>query len=142
MKKTLYSCFALLVSLFSGCQKHIEKQKRLAHDKQTKMYELQESIARLVDIPDVPLQCKIIAIAESEQGSSEFQLICDCALMLHADIISYYKEEMERIGWQLQSEYDREGEALLVFIKPGGSVCTVSLRDHQRVVITKMISKA
>lgn len=131
-----------LVALFlSSCQK-IELKKRpsdLAR-KQEEAELLQESVARLSDIPDVPLPVIIKKITYAQQDSDQLQICCEMAGIDAEELCSYYEAGMERLGWSLQSSCNAQ-ERLLVFVKPGGSLCVISLRDNQGMVITMMKKK-
>ena len=133
---TSFFTTCIFIFLLSGCQK-----KQNINNKQPEIYKLKEFIAKLIDIPDVLMQCKIKKIIESEEDLGQFQIICDCNNINQIDLTNYYKAEMERLGWNLQSIYDETNEVLLVFLKPSGSTCVISLREKNQLYITIMNKK-
>lgn len=131
LKKIFFSAFVLLS--FSACQKRVAIKKT----DRNSSYELQESIARLNDIPDLPLQARVQNVMPSQQNSEDMQIICDAGLLGWDDVQNYYEQEMERFGWDLQALYRSDRESLIVFRKASGSLCIISLKDKQ-LVITKL----
>lgn len=130
----------MMIVFFSSCQKNVLKKQQKNVFLQQEIEALQESVARLSDIPDVPLPVMIKKIENTNAEQDQLQIICDVYDISRADLYSYYEGEMERLGWQLQGSYDQQ-EGLLVFVKPGGSLCVISLRDHQQMIITIMKKK-
>ncbi len=125
----------IMVVTFGSCQKKATTKKIDIDD----TYRLQESIARLSDIPDAPMQVTIQKIVPSLVDSDGIQIFCNSGLLHWDDIKNYYEQEMERIGWIMQYEYQADGiESLMIFIKPSGSLCMISLRNKQ-LIITKLI---
>ena len=83
--------------------------------------------ARLTDIP-VPL------LADSQIASCSKDGVGMClvykTIMPVADLISFYKEEMERFGWG-QDLFFEGNEILMVFRKPS-RFCSVSIRPTKK----------
>ena len=101
---------------------------------------LQESIARLSNIPDVPIGVYVRNIVKSDQDPDSVQIFCHYGSMSAQDLKCFYFEEMERVGWKLKAEHAGV-EYLLYFAKPSGDICIVSIRGCQQLVITLMIKK-
>lgn len=127
------SCVVLLLALSSCGYKSSLK-------KSTDKALLQESIARLSNIPDVPLAVQVRNIVKSEQDPDSVQMFCHYGSMSVQDLKSFYVEEMERLGWKLQAECNGL-ESLLYFAKPLGDMCVVSIRSHKQLVLTLMTKK-
>lgn len=134
MIKNFIALFAMLL-FFSSCHKHLPSQKMHESEQSRNAQALQESVARIVDIPDVPLPIIIKDITYASLESDQLQIYCDLAGMNRSELYAYYEGEMERLGWSLQGAYDGQ-EGLLIFVKPGGSLCVLSIRDQGRMVIT------
>lgn len=124
----------LAVLSFSSCR------YKLISDKKNQNVLLQESIARLACIPDVPLGVQVQSVIKAEQDPDSVQLFCRYGAVAQKYLKSFYIEEMERIGWKLLSEHDGE-EVLLLFEKPSGAVCSVSIRDNKKLVVTLLYKK-
>lgn len=101
---------------------------------------LQESIARLSSIPDVPLGVQVKNIIKLENDPDSLQVFCYYGSMKAKDLKIFYNEEMERIGWRLIAEYDG-AEILLNFEKPSGIICVISIRMDRQLVITLITKK-
>lgn len=139
MAKKLTVLFFMILS-FSACQKKTLKKEAFDVELEKEAQVLQESVARISDIPDVPLPVVIKKIIYAPQDSDQLQIFCDMTGVDKIELCSYYEAGMERLGWDFQGFCSAQ-EELLVFAKPSGSLCVLSLRDNQRMVITIMKKK-
>lgn len=135
MKSTVVRkiAFVSVIVMLSACQKNMQKH-------QNKALQLQESVARLSEIPDTPLHVVIQKVLKSEQNPDNLQIFCEFSKMPRNDLKSFYMGEMERLGWKLDAEYEGM-EHLLNFSKPDGSICLLSFRDKHQLVITLIKKK-
>lgn len=134
MIKNIVRLSAILL-FFSSCHKKLPSGKIDELEQRRNALMLQESVARILDIPDVPLPIIIKNVTYASSESDQLQMFCDLAGMSRSDLYAYYEGEMERLGWSLQGAYDGQ-EGLLVFVKPGGSLCVISIRGQNDMVIT------
>lgn len=139
MIKKILTLYVTLL-FFSSCQKNLSKKGVCDVEQYHDARALQESVARMLDIPDVPLPVVIKNITYASPESDQLQICCDMAGMNKVELYAYYEGEMERLGWSLQGAYDGL-EGMLVFVKPGGSLCVISIRDHKCMVITVIKKK-
>ena len=120
-------CAMLLMA--TGCQKqYVKKSSKKQH-----AVSLQESIARLSDIPDAPLETVALKVVKSEQVPDNLQIFYSFDSLSKRDIKTFYIEEMERLGWQLHFGFDGD-EDVLEFVKPSGIVCLVVIRKSSFVI--------
>jgi len=122
MKKVIV---ALICFLITGC---IKESKKGAID-------VRECEARLVDIA-IPLESKPIRKLLSQQT------FVYAIKKTREEIVSFYEQEMERLGWDLLAA-DSNQETLLIFNKPH-RVSTVSIRGsgkRKQVYITVLPKK-
>lgn len=99
-------CIVLLLALGGCCKYHVS-------DTFVHMCE-----ARLSDVPIV-LNAKII---KKEISSTSYAYY---SYLTFNNIISFYRNEMERFGWQLMAQ-NEASQTMLVFEKPS-KVCTIML---------------
>lgn len=132
MQKVAFFVVALL--MLSSCHYGLRLGRK------AQRFELQESIARISIIPDVPLAVSIVNIVKSEENPNDLQIFCHYGSMLKKILKSFYIEEMERFGWNLIHQCDGQ-ELLLLFENPQGITCVVSIRDKKQLVITILQKK-
>ena len=94
---------------------------------------------RLSDVPDAPLHVVVRSVVKSEQTPDDLQVFYEYGSLGRQEIKNFYMEEMERLGWRLNFEFEG-AELLLEFIKPNGMLCIISFRNKNSFVMT-MIKK-
>ncbi len=107
--------------LVAGCSWQKKQQK------QKSMPQYQEIIAKYADLPDAPFQAQLEHVVQSEQSHDQIQIFYICS-MPKADIVTFYEQQMERLGWQLQGQSDID-HCLLLYRKPL-QFCSVLIADR------------
>lgn len=118
----------LLLASCSGSKNH----KKLISYSELQLYQQHE--ARRADIP---LILDVIPLRYEEKGSS--LVIIGTSTMAVKECFDFYKDEMERLGWKLISDFDvRENK--LIFQKPY-KICLVEFAlESSRPQATTLIS--
>jgi len=135
--------FLMLFMCLAGCQKNIQQKQKKQQEQVAQKVEidpLQETIARLSDIPDVPMSTTMQKIEQSDRDLNQVQIFCDVGSVGWKELCDYYENEMERLGWSLQGRCDLQ-VGLIVFVKPSGSLCVISMRSQKGMVITLLKKK-
>ncbi|HSW76771.1 MAG TPA: hypothetical protein VLG50_06985 [Candidatus Saccharimonadales bacterium] len=138
MKLLTTMSFFIVLFFAAGC-KHkqtaiIPKQDPLA---------LQELLARLSDLPDVPYGYQVKKIEKDQRNPDsvfiEYQANKkDC--VQHEDIKKMYYSSMELLGWNFVSEFQGQ-EILLFFERPRGKKCIISLRQDGYLIVFVLSKK-
>ncbi|MBI2352655.1 hypothetical protein HYV11_00235 [Candidatus Dependentiae bacterium] len=134
MKRFVFTAFLLLFC--SACQKKIAI-KTIPPEP----WQLQESLAKLSDLPDIPLSIKVQKIEFSQLSTKGMQIFGNLLSNSWFDIKEYYEQEMERFGWCFLSEYKAESNELLVFSRPNGCLLMLSYQEAKQIVITVLNKK-
>ena len=121
-KKLLYAIPVMIV--LAGCmaQKNIKPEKYQKH---------QEVIAKFADLPDAPFQAKLENIITSPEHHDQVQMFYSC-MMPMIDLIDFYGQQMERLGWQLLGQSDIH-DAILLYGKPE-QFCTILIHQNQLII--------
>lgn len=119
MKKNILS-FVLILFIIAGCA---GKQKI----KSTEFLQQQEIIAKCADLPDVPFQVQLKKIASSLENCEQLQLFYTIS-MPQQDLIVFYQQQMERLGWELFAESNAQ-DYVLHFTKPH-QICSILMKDN------------
>lgn len=82
--------------------------------------------AQSTDVP-IPVMSKPIKV--SRDGAEGVQLVYHCSLLIE-EVKDFYKQEMERQGWQQRAQF--EGEEYLYYFSKPARFCIVSLRPYKR----------
>ncbi len=88
--------------------------------------QIMEIEARLGDLP-LPLMAK--GISASDDGHGRYLIVSKTELSL-ADLVHFYTQEMERLGWVKIAAF--EYEELLFSFKRQGQSCIVSMRPQKQ----------
>ncbi|MBV8660966.1 MAG: hypothetical protein JO129_02375 [Candidatus Dependentiae bacterium] len=118
MKKNIL-CFVLILFAMAGCG---NKQKI----KPTEFLQQQEIIAKCTDLPDAPFQVQLKKIVSSSENCDQFQLFYTFSIP-QQDLITFYQQQMERLGWELFAESNLQ-DYLLHFTKPD-QICSILIKD-------------
>jgi hypothetical protein len=142
LKNKILSLFFSLVFM-GGCQS--KKQalvKPQRQKKQDKLF-LQESIARISQLPDCPFGFEVKKIVTDDNCSENLQIIyqsIDKELVDYHLIKDSYCSDMELLGWNLSYEFEGQ-DLLLLFVKPSGKTCMISLRSGGKLVVAILDKK-
>jgi hypothetical protein len=129
-------CALIPCILFSSCgQSQIQRgisKKNDAARKINKNFSKIDSIrhieAKLIDIPQVPLNSKPInSLCSSDPQTIMLGYACS---MPCDDIVTFYQHEMERFGWNYAAQF-KSSEILLNFNKPNRD-CSISIRPGMK----------
>lgn len=120
MKQKLV-CMSLLLSLLAGCgmQQKVKHSQYLAN---------QEMIAKFADLPDAPFQAQLQKIAGSLDNHDQLQVFYTYTMPQH-DLIVFYQQQMERLGWELFAESTTQ-DWLMHFSKPA-QFCSILITQNQ-----------
>ncbi len=132
---------AFLLSVFllalTACSKKNHKNKHRVD----RLHCMQESIARLSQVPDAPVFATIKRVVRSEINPDDIQAFYTVGRAISTkELKQFYMEEMERLGWNLRVECEAE-ELLLEFIRPNHQICIISFRKQHELVITLCTKK-
>jgi len=143
LKQTNILFFVCILGLF-GCagKKEYSKVKMNVDDTQ----QLQETVARVTHIPDVPFGFKVLKVvydvtspAQSKSVSGNIQIMYQplkTAKIDNAILKKWYETEMETLGWDSMSQFQTDQDVLLVFKRPGNVMCNISIDRQHMVSIT------
>ncbi len=120
MNKNL-AYFALMLFVVAGCgvQKKIKSKDFFQH---------QEIIAKFADLPDAPFQAQLQNIASSLEAHDQLQLFYTIAMPAQ-DVIAFYQQQMERLGWELLGESTTQ-DWLMHYSKPG-QLCSILIAQDR-----------
>jgi hypothetical protein len=117
-KIVLYSSFLLL--LVSGCM----QQKKIKPE----LYrQYQEVIAKYSDLPDAPFQAQVKNIVTSAEHHEQIQIFYTTSMPM-IDVIAFYEQQMERLGWELIGQSDIH-DCVLCYSKPQ-QFCTIVMYNN------------
>jgi hypothetical protein len=95
------------------------------------LHELHKELT-LVDIP-VPLyqyRIPMKMISEVDDAEQSDVVLGYASLLSVADLVMFYQQEMERLGWMLIKHFATEQESVLVFNAPR-RICVVTIQPFQ-----------
>jgi hypothetical protein len=129
------TCFVLFIA---GCSpKNVKKDgiehKKVHHNKILQKGNgvfINQQEAKLMDVP-IPLDVVPNPNYFSDISSGDDILLGYVAITSSDDLVFFYIQEMERLGWKKRSMVTGSVESLLYFEKPE-RFCSVSLRPAQR----------
>ncbi len=123
MKQNYVACFALLVIITAGCG--VQKKAKI---KSPEILQQQEIIAKFADLPDTPFQVRLQKIAVSPEDHNQLQAFYTVS-MPQSDLITFYQQQMERLGWELFAESTTQ-DCLMHFVKPA-QLCSVLITQNR-----------
>lgn len=142
LKNKIFILF-LAVAFVSGCQnKKAALVKASKPKKQDKLF-LQESVARISQLPDCPFGFDIKKIVVDENNPENVQLYyqaTDKESIDYHQVKDSYCSDMELLGWNRTCEFDGQ-DLILVFVKPSGKTCVISLRSGGKLVVAILNKK-
>lgn len=115
----------LLCLLCSGCG--VKQQPIIRHEK----FQEKEIIAKYAELPDTPFQVVLDSIATIPYESDQIQMFYTTT-MKNQELIDFYQQQMERLGWDLLAESHAQ-DCLLHYVKPT-QICSI-LISQQRLHI-------
>lgn len=123
MKRNYILCCSVLIMIAAGCG--IQKKVKT---KSPELLEQQEIIAKFADLPDTPFQVRLQKIAVSPEDHSQLQAFYTVS-MPQADLISFYRQQMERLGWELFAESATQ-DCLMHYVKPH-QLCSILISSNR-----------
>ncbi len=120
MIKNMLSFVLLLIVAGCGMQKKVKFKKNIQQQ--------EEIIAKFADLPDTPFQAQLQNIAVSQESHDQLQLFYTVA-MQQQDLIVFYQQQMERLGWELLAESNLQ-DYLMHYSKPG-QFCSVLISQNR-----------
>jgi len=139
--KTLAVCVVLM--FVSGCQNKKNAHKKSSYPKKQEHLFLQESVARISDLPDGPFGFDVKKIVKDDSNKENIQIYYQAKnkeAVDYNEIRNSYCSDMELLGWNLASMFDGE-ELILIFVRPLGKTCVISLRAHGKLVVAILNKK-
>lgn len=119
-KHIMLSSIFLLIGL-TGCV----QQQKIKPD----IYrQHQEVIAKFADLPDAPFQAQLKTIVTSPEYHDQVQVFYT-SCMPKIDMMHFYEQQMERLGWQLIAQSDIQ-DCLLQYSKPE-QFCTIVISQDR-----------
>ncbi|MDP3788259.1 MAG: hypothetical protein Q8Q60_02965 [Candidatus Chromulinivorax sp.] len=122
MKRNYLVYYAVLVMIAAGCG--IQKKVKT---KSPELLEQQEIIAKFADLPDAPFQVRLQKIAISPEDRDQLQAFYTVS-MPQADLITFYQQQMERLGWELFAESTTR-DCLMHYVKPA-QLCSILISSN------------
>lgn len=121
MKKLLLFCL-LIMLVVAGCR------KKISVGNTEKIQEYREIIAKFADLPDAPFQASIDRIAILPENHDQLQIFYRVTMPVD-EIVLFYQQQMERLGWQLYAQSTIE-DVVLHYTKPE-QICSLIIRKNQ-----------
>jgi len=143
MKNVSFIYLFVLLSMFSGCQNKKTVNKKMSRLAKQSQMSLQESLARISDLPDGPFGFQVKKMITDQQSPENVQIFYQA---LDKDTVDYnkikesYCGDMELLGWKLDSVFDGQ-DMILVFVRPSGKMCMISLRHGGKLVVVMLGKK-
>lgn len=139
-RKTVQSLFVVMFGLFilPGCSR--KQQKAMIVKSCQRTTQLEESVARMTHVPDVPFGFRLQAVIPDQANPESVQIVYHPVkgVSIDSDVVKKnYEIEMEILGWQLVSTFESMEELFLMFKRPGNVWCQVVL-SHENI-LTVMI---
>ena len=127
--------------LLPGCLK--KQSKAMIIRSSAKISQLEESVARMTQIPDALFGFRLQAVIPDQIHEENVQIVyhpikgssIDAAM-----VKKYYEIEMEVLGWQVASAYQSADELLLLFSRPKNIWCQVML-SHENILTVLLLTK-
>ena len=121
----IFYIFFLLVCAGCGIKKPIHHEN----------FQDVEILAKYADLPDTPLQVKLQSIVTIPDQYDQVQMFYT-TMMPVDELVDFYKQQMERCGWELLAESNAR-DWLLQYVKPT-QVCSILISDNKLTIyVTK-----
>lgn len=117
--------FIVCIIMLSGCRNSHKSIKNII----TEQY--QEVIAKASDLPDAPFQVHLENIAILPDNHDQAQFFYTTSLP-RQDLIIYYEQQMERLGWQLSAQLKLH-DSFLYYTKPE-KFCAITIFEKSFVI--------
>jgi len=108
--------------IIAGCG--IKKQAKLQD-----LFNQQEILAKFSDLPDAPFQLTLQKLVVSPENHDQLQIFYSTNVMLHQDLIAFYQQQMERLGWELLGQSDLQ-DNLMHYSKPA-QLCSILIAENR-----------
>lgn len=114
-------CVLMCILLVSGCgiKQQVKRNFVIEHQ--------EELIAKFADLPDAPFQAHVQNIAVDHEKHDQVQIFYTTS-MTEQDVIHFYEQQMERLGWELIAQSTTQNY-LLHFSKPI-QLCSILVQPH------------
>jgi len=112
-------CFLFILPIIAGCG--MSKKLKLVD-----FLQQQEIIAKFADLPDAPFQTKLQKISKLDESHEQLQIFYTFT-MPKQDLISFYQQQMERLGWELFAESNAQ-DCLMHYSKPQ-QLCSILITE-------------
>jgi len=119
--KKKFFIYILFLLLSTGCA---VKQFKIA---QTRHVDYQEIVAKFSDLPDAPFQAQLKNIVVCPVSNDQVQIFYETIISVD-DVVLFYEQQMERLGWQLLSQAQVRDQ-VLIYTKPS-QVCTIIISGN------------
>ena len=119
MKKIWYAWLMLII--IAGCSHKKNLQDRFQRSLQQK-----EMIAKCTDLPDAPFQAQLESIAVAPDHHDQIQIFYKMSMPVQ-DVMDFYIQQMERLGWDLIAQSIAQ-DCILHFSKPY-QLCSFIIED-------------
>ena len=119
MKYIFYLCLLIL----SGCSVRKKQNYDLLRSK--------ELIAKFAEIPDAPLHTSLQQVATDDQSPDQIQMFYTTSMKTE-DLVLFYQQNMERLGWMVISESYVQ-DWLLQYGKPD-QICSILIKNNKLVI--------
>lgn len=113
--------YILCILMLHGCRNSQRVIKNIIPD------QYQKVIAKTSDLPDTPFQVSIKNMAILPENYDQVQFFYTTTLPKQ-DLIIYYEEQMERLGWQLSAQLQVH-DSFFYYTKPA-KFCAITFYDH------------
>ena len=121
-----------MLLIVAGCAVHKKSHLSISRD-------YQEMIAKFSDLPDAPFQAKLETIICSSTDHNQVQIFYTCP-MSRFDLLLFYEQQMERLGWQLYAQSEVQ-DCLLHYNKPD-RICSILLTGDKLIIYLGTIKGA
>lgn len=135
--------FFPMLFLLVGCavNKKTIKRVRQYDGIEKSNVDLQEMVARLTQIPDVPLGFEVFQVVyddvDVENVQIQYRLTKKNASAVDlVQLQKVYQADMELLGWNCLKCFNTEQSIFLLFNKPSGSYCQVAFDQDKILKVT------
>lgn len=126
--KRCKNIFLMSLLVLTGC-KHKQKSVLTKNDK---AIFLEESVARIADIPDAPLGFEVKQVVQDLFSKPSTQIVYQAKSSNFSkmqDVEKSYMRDMESLGWRYSGCFQSEKEIIMIFERPRGKKCVAILND-------------
>ena len=104
----------------------------------SKNKELEETVARMTQIPDVPFGFRLHSVILDQSNTDNLKILYHPKKSAKIDL-EYLKKDymttMETLGWDFINQFESQHEFLLNFVKPGNIWCQVRFDQNNMLTV-------